>query len=59
LKDYEAARGHHNEAIRLYPEGAVLWSNRGNFWTHIGRHDLAAEDYARARELREQALTRK
>jgi tetratricopeptide (TPR) repeat protein len=56
LEDYDAALGHHNEAVRLDPEGAVFWSNRGNFWSNIGRHDLAAQDHAKANELREKEM---
>jgi hypothetical protein len=58
LGENEAAREHHNEAVRLAPTTPVFWSNRGNFWSYTGRHDLAERDYAKARALREKAMSK-
>jgi S1-C subfamily serine protease len=50
--DKDRALADHNTAIRLRPEEPVYYENRADFWHYLGRTDLEAADYAKARELR-------
>ena len=42
------AMGDFNEAIRLDPERAAPYNNRGNLLSRFGRYELAIRDFSRA-----------
>lgn len=48
----------HNEALRLNPLAPVLWENRASYWDKYDREDLAEQDRAKAKEVRENSLAR-
>lgn len=55
IGDKERALADHNTAIRLRPDEPVYYENRADFWHYLGRSDLEAADYAKARELRQKS----
>jgi len=59
LREFDDALWYHNEAVRLGSDMPALWSNRAAFFNYIGRPDLAADDHAKAKELREKLIEKK
>jgi tetratricopeptide (TPR) repeat protein len=56
-RSWDDAHEAFSQAIRLHPEHASLWAERGDLYTWLGLWDLAAADYAREMELREPEAT--
>ena len=50
-KEYNKAIEYYNEAIRLMPNHAVIYSNRGLIYNHKGAFDKAIDDFNQAIEL--------
>jgi len=50
-KELDNALGDYNEAIRLDPKQAQVYSNRGNVWSAKKEHDKALADYNEAIRL--------
>ena len=47
-RNYEQAVEHYTEALRLNPQLAEAYNNRGNIYNSSGEHDLAIIDYNKA-----------
>jgi protein O-mannosyl-transferase len=43
---------HYNKAIRLNPNNAFAYNNRGTYYNRLGRHQLAIDDYNQAISLK-------
>jgi tetratricopeptide (TPR) repeat protein len=53
LGKYDEAIKAYDEAIRLDPEDAAAWNNKGNALDELGRYEEAIKSYNRAAELSE------
>ncbi len=51
LRQYEHAITDYNEAIRLNPQEAKAYHNRGIAYEALGNSIQAEQDYAKAKEL--------
>jgi len=48
LSEYKKALADYNMAIKLVPDNAIYYYNRGYFYYQLGMQDNAVEDYSRA-----------
>ena len=51
-RNYEKALEHYTEALRLNPQLAGAYNNRGNVYNSMGEHDCAIRDFIKAIQLR-------
>ncbi len=51
LRKYEKAIEDFNRIIKLEPENAVAWYNRGLAYKHLGKKARAKADMAKGRKL--------
>ena len=51
-RNYEKAVEHYTEALRLNPQLAGVYNNRGNVYNSMGEHDCAIRDFTKAIQLK-------